>query len=225
MHVKICGITNLDDALVAIDAGADMLGFNFYAKSPRYIAPDECRSLCAAISNLKSQVTTVGLFVNAQPSFVAAVLDDCGLDLAQLHGDEPVEFIGRLWGRAYKGLRGLGQNNPAAYAAVSPGYPSLLVDSYSPTLYGGTGEIGDWSAAGAVAAQFPIILAGGLNPGNIGQAIAQVRPWGVDTASGVESAPGRKDHAKIRAFVAAAREAAESQISNLQSPVLAEIGD
>jgi phosphoribosylanthranilate isomerase len=212
MVVKICGITNLDDALAAVDAGAGMLGFNFYPKSPRCITLDACRHICEAISHLQSPVTTVGIFVNLPPGHVAAVLDECGLDMAQLHGDEPPEHLRVLWGRGFKGLRGPPAGDLHGYAVSSPGYPSLLLDTASATLYGGTGQTGDWLRARSIAARYPILLAGGLNSENVAEAVVQVRPWGVDTASGVESAPGRKDHHKLRAFVAAAREAANSQL-------------
>lgn len=203
MHIKICGLAHLDDALAAIDAGADYLGFNFYPRSPRYISPDACARI---ISNLKSPVTKVGIFVNASPALVAAVLDACGLDLAQLHGDEPPLHLALLWGRAYKGLRGACAEAAATFAPFSPAAPAMLVDAFVPGVYGGSGRVADWSAARAVAAQFPIFLAGGLTPANVADAIAQANPWGVDVASGVESAPGRKDHRKMRAFVKAALE-------------------
>ena len=205
MHIKICGLTNLDDALAAVDAGADYLGFNFYPRSPRHIAPETCAPIVAEIARRSADVITVGVFVNSPPEQVAAILAACGLDLAQLHGDEPPEHLALLWGRAYKGLRGLGQNDPCPYAAASPGYPSLLLDAYKPGLYGGAGEAGNWEEARKVAQDYPLFLAGGLTPGNVAQAIRQVGPWGVDVASGVEIAPGKKDAASVRAFVRAAQ--------------------
>jgi phosphoribosylanthranilate isomerase len=201
MHIKICGLTNLDDALAALDAGADCLGFNFYPKSPRYLPPDDCARI---ISSLRAPVTTVGVFVNEPPARVAALLDHCGLDLAQLHGDEPPEYLTLLWGRAYKAFRGAADGvGFADFARISPGAPALLMDAHVPNAFGGTGRLADWAAARALAARFPIFLAGGLAPENVAQAIAQVQPWGVDVASGVESAPGRKDQRKMRAFVKA----------------------
>lgn len=219
MHVKICGLTCLDDALAAIDAGADFLGFNFYPESPRYISPNACARILAAIGRRPSAITTVGIFVNESASLVAAILDHCGLDLAQLHGDEPPETLAALWGRAYKAVRlkrehpersgelfrrvaeGCDENDFAEFALISPGYPALLIDAHAPHAYGGTGQMADWPAARAVAAQFPIFLAGGLTPENVADAVAHVNPWGVDVASGVESAPGRKDRSKMQAFV------------------------
>jgi phosphoribosylanthranilate isomerase len=218
MHVKICGLTNVDDALAAIDAGADYLGFNFYPKSPRCITPEDCARLQSAIRHspsaaLNSQlpITTVGIFVNESPARIAALLDRCGLDLAQLHGDESPGQLAALRGRVFKAFRGAAEGaDYAAFAQISPGAPALLIDGHAPHGYGGTGRVADWSAARLVAAQFPIFLAGGLTPDNVADAVAQVRPWGVDVASGVESAPGRKDHARVRAFAQAAHRAAET---------------
>lgn len=213
MHIKICGLTCLDDALAAIDAGADFLGFNFYPKSPRYISPNACAKILSAINHRPSAITTVGIFVNESASLVAAVLDHCGLDLAQLHGDEPPEQLTALWGRAYKAFR-LRRERPdedefVTFARLSPGFPALLIDAHAHDAYGGTGQTADWPAARAVAAQFPIFLAGGLTPENVAGAVAHVNPWGVDVASGVESAPGRKDHRKMQAFAKAAKGAGE----------------
>src|SRR5689334_7626634 len=113
MHIKICGITNLDDALAAIDAGADYLGFNFYPKSQRFISPENCTDIQSAIRNQHLTITTVGIFVNEPPARIAAILNDCGLDLAQLHGDETPEDLAELKGRAYKSMRGTGIKNPS----------------------------------------------------------------------------------------------------------------
>ncbi len=221
MKIKICGLTTLDDALAAVDAGADYLGFNFYPKSPRYIAPDDCARITDVLRGhgdaRAMRPTLVGIFVNASPAAVAVLLDRCGLDLAQLHGDETPAQLMLLEGRAYKGVRDVAmkererEKELAAFAAAGPGHPALLVDAYTPDAYGGTGRAADWPAARAAARQFPIFLAGGLTPENVGDAIAQVRPWGVDVASGVESAPGRKDAEKIRAFIRAARGAQGTQ--------------
>lgn len=212
MHIKICGLTNLDDTLAAIDLGADYLGFNFYPKSPRFIEPAACAEVHAQLDRrgLLRRVTTVGIFVNRAPAEVAALLDQCGLGLAQLHGEEPPEELGVLWGRAFKALRGAPpEAELQAVARFSPGQPAILLDAHAPGAYGGTGQVGDWPAAAQAAARYPIFLAGGLTPANVAAAIAQVRPWGVDVASGVEAAPGRKDREKMRAFVAEARRAGE----------------
>ncbi|MDW8328140.1 MAG: phosphoribosylanthranilate isomerase, partial [Anaerolineales bacterium] len=150
MRVKICGITNVEDALAAIDAGADYLGFNFYPKSLRYLTPERCAEIQSAIRNHKSAIRTVGIFVNETPEHIARILDRCGLDLAQLHGEETPEMVAALKGRAFKAFRGIGERH-AEYAearlplslwergAGGEGEPpSFLIDAYSPTLYGGT---------------------------------------------------------------------------------------
>lgn len=213
IRVKICGITALEDALAAVEAGADLLGFNFYPKSPRYLTPEACVRL---VASLPAPVLKVGVFVNEPAGDVARILAECGLDLAQLHGDEPPGELQSLGGRAFKAFRGLGQQH-AEFAAAGPGAPAFLIDGYSPALYGGTGQTADWSAARAIAEQYPILLAGGLTPENVGVAIAQAQPWGVDVASGVESAPGRKEHARVHAFIQAAKQAGE-QIGKGDAP-------
>lgn len=211
-RVKICGLTTVDDALAAIDAGADMLGFNFYPESPRYIAPADCARIVSLI-HCQSLVTLVGVFVNSPLADVRVILDDCGLDLAQLHGDEPPEFVAALDGRAFKGLRPatLEQAEVEARRFARCAAPALLVDAYRPDAYGGTGQTGDWGLARALAAEYPILLAGGLTPENVAEAVAQVRPWGVDVASGVEVSPGCKDARKMAAFVRAAKAKADSR--------------
>lgn len=214
MQVKICGLTKVEDALAAIEAGADFLGFNFYPKSPRYLTPEKCADLQSAIKNRQSKIKTVGIFVNESVETVARILEQCGLDLAQLHGEETPEMVAALRGRAFKAFRGTGQRH-AEYAvarnpsSLTPKAPAFLVDAYSATLYGGTGHTADWRAAQPLAAQYSLFLAGGLTPENVADAIQQVQPWGVDVASGVESAPGVKDKAKVKLFVEKAKEAGE----------------
>jgi phosphoribosylanthranilate isomerase len=209
MIVKICGITALDDALAAIEAGADMLGFNFYPPSPRYIERTTCIRLVTAIRNRGLATTTVGVFVNTPPVEVDRILGECGLDLAQLSGDEPPSDLAVLGERAFKAIRPKEARAALASAAQyarRAASPVLLVDaSAGMGQFGGTGQIGDWEAARVVSARHLLLLAGGLRPDNVAAAIAAVRPWGVDVASGVESRPGRKDPAKMRAFVRAAR--------------------
>jgi phosphoribosylanthranilate isomerase len=232
VKVKICGLTNLADAQAALAAGADMLGFIFFPKSPRYIAPEQvreiirlldrrpppamtCHACPPAAGDRRLAVTTVGVFVDESSAAVAHILDFCGLDLAQLHGEEPPEMVaGDLHGRSYKALRprsldealDLASQYVLASSLDGAGCrPALLVDAYHPHLRGGTGETGDWSLAAALAGRYPLLLAGGLCPANVAEAVRAVRPWGVDVSSGVESAPGQKDHAAVRAFVAAAK--------------------
>ncbi|MBE2240010.1 MAG: phosphoribosylanthranilate isomerase [Caldilineaceae bacterium] len=212
--VKICGTTSLDDALVATEAGADLLGFILYPKSPRYVTP-------AAIATLVTQLRAafsnppelVGVFVNEAPATVLAVLEQTGLDLAQLHGDEPAADFRDLAGRAFKAVRPTDLAHALtlaeAFAPLSTATgPNLLLDAYHPHLYGGAGRKADWAAAAAVAQRVDrLLLAGGLTVENVADAVSSVRPWGVDVASGVEQAPGRKDHNLVRAFVAAAKAA------------------
>jgi len=204
MQVKICGIKILEDAVVALDSGADMLGYNFYPRSKRWIQPDSCRKIQDALLSQGYHFTAVGVFVNASYSEITSILDSCRIPLAQLSGDEPASLLEQLGDRAYKAIRPQSPEEAGTQAGIyalrsSP--PALLVDAYLPGEYGGTGQTGDWSLASQLAAQYPLLLAGGLTPENVTSAVEQVSPWGVDVASGVESAPGRKDPEKIRAFI------------------------
>src|SRR5262245_3480514 len=187
MHVKICGVNRLEDAWVAVDAGADYLGFNFYSKSPRLITPAECARITGELARQGAAVTTVGVFVNTPAAEVAAIMAASGLQLAQLHGDEGPVQLTPLWGRAFKAVRdpaAISDEALDALSTFSPGQPAFLVDAPAPNLYGGSGQLADWQAAARLAARYPIFLAGGLNPANVAAGIAQVRPWGVDVASG-----------------------------------------
>ena len=211
VKVKICGLTNLADAQVALEAGADFLGFILYAKSPRYIAPAQLPDLLAELK-LPSHVQSVGVFVNTPLAEIKTILDDTGLNLAQLHGDEPVEYLAELNGRAFKAVRPV-DAAAAQQATIFTGYPNerapqLMLDAYHPTAYGGTGHQTDWVMAATVAQTTPrLLLAGGLTAANVQRAIAEVAPWGVDVASGVEASPGRKDHEQVRTFIANAHRA------------------
>jgi phosphoribosylanthranilate isomerase len=221
IKIKICGIKTLDEALAAVEAGADYLGFNFYPPSPRYITPRDCARLQAGLVERGLQALAVGVFVNAPVESIARILDDCGLDLAQLSGAEPAGDLEALVGRAFKGIRPADQ---AAAQAEAGRYarrelsPALLVDAYHPGLYGGAGQAGDWALARFLADRYPILLAGGLNPENVALALDRVQPWGVDVASGVESAPGRKDPHKIAAFTRAVREYERKEMINAEDP-------
>lgn len=207
--VKICGLTTLEDALAALEAGADMLGFNFYPQSPRFITPEACARIVRSLPKDVRPRTLVGVFVNASADQIAATLETCGLHLAQLSGNEPPETLRALGDRAFKALR---PTNRAALEQALLQYPACplppayLLDACVKDRYGGTGAMADWSLARVVARWAPILLAGGLKPENVAAAVQQVRPWGVDVASGVESAPGRKDPQKMLAFVQAARQ-------------------
>ena len=204
MKVKICGITTLDDALTAIDAGADMLGYNFYPPSKRYLTPKTCADIQAELLNRGMTVPTVGVFVNVPYEVIITILDDCDLDKAQLSGDEAPSLLEKFDKRAFKGIRPTSLEAAQADVRqfVRPGPPpALLVDAYRLGEYGGTGQTGDWAVAQSLAARVPILLAGGLRPDNVAQATSQVQPWGVDVASGVERASGVKDKAKMKRFI------------------------
>ena len=200
MKVKICGITSLDDALLAAQAGADALGFVFFEKSPRYVTPEKAASIIAGIPPF---VQVVGLFVNAPLDFVNRTADGCGLDIIQLHGEESPDYCRLTCRRVMKAFRVQGADSlvPMADYQVA-GY---LLDAYSPNSYGGTGERFDWELAVAAKGRGPIILAGGLNADNVASAVARVAPYAVDVSSGVESSPGRKDPEKVRRFIREAR--------------------
>ncbi len=223
VKVKICGLTNLADVQAAVAAGADLLGFIFFLQSLRYVTPEKVRGILSAVEPQRVGVVTVGVFVNESTEIVAQTLDFCGLDVAQLHGEEPPEQLGlhedipsSLRGRAYKALR---PRSPEEALALTISYalppplreegrlPALLLDAYHPHLRGGTGRTGDWGLAVSLADQYPLLLAGGLSPDNVAEAVRTVRPWGVDASSGVESVPGQKDHAALRTFIAAAKAA------------------
>ena len=187
--VKICGITNRQDALAAIDGGAAALGFNFYPASPRYVATDEA---AAIIAGLPAQVWKVGVFVDESPASVLRTAQDVGLDIAQLHGNEsPAGYPQGI--RVWKAIRVL----PETSQPASPtGVEAVLWDGPA------SGETFDWARVPPGIDK--LILAGGLDAGNVRQAIEQVRPWGVDACSRLESSPGRKDHFKMAAFLKAA---------------------
>ena len=213
-RIKICGITNVDDARAVVEAGADALGLNFYPKSPRYVERDQARAIVDA---LPKDVVKVGLFVNADADDVRRTFDDLGLDLIQLHGDEPPSFLGQLGDRPVmrafrldrRGLEPVGEYLEDCRRLGCP--PRLvLVDAHVKGLYGGSGKTADWHALKDYPLDIlfpPLVLAGGLVPGNVAEAIRTARPTAVDTASGVESSPGRKDRALVEAFVAEARAA------------------
>ena len=209
--VKICGITNLDDAMCAAEAGTDMLGFIFYPRSPRYVTPERVREIVKGIRDSRLAILTVGVFVNELPSHILSTLSFTGIDYAQLSGDESAEHLRALAGQAYKAVRSLGaakalmaDRHPVAISGDRP-LPDLLLDADHATLYGGSGVRADESLAAALARECRLLLAGGLKADNVAEAIQRVHPWGVDVASGVEASPGKKDHSKVLAFIQAAR--------------------
>lgn len=208
MKIKICGITSSEDAIAAIEAGCDILGFNFYTGSPRYVTPGACTAIRNALEQRNVRCIYLGVFVNCPSRQINAILDFCGLDKAQLAGDEPARQLQELEGRGFKSLRPSDRATAlevAARYAQPHSEPSLLIDAHHPTLYGGSGQTGDWTIARQLATRYPLLLAGGLTPKNVALAVERVRPWGVDVASGVEIAPGKKDPEKMLAFVQAAR--------------------
>ena len=197
--VKICGIKTIADALAAMEVGADLLGFNFYPKSPRYIDVGTCRDIMAVMRKY-GHITYVGVFVNATAAEIRAAMETCGLALAQLHGDEPSEMVQSFDGKAFKAFRGIPES---IHGFAREEAPAFLVDASVKGTYGGTGVTADWRGAAELARHYPILLAGGLTPENVAEAVRRVQPWGVDVASGVESVPGSKDPARMKAFVKA----------------------
>lgn len=196
-RVKICGITRLEDALAAAAAGADALGFVFYDPSPRNITPEAAATI---LRKLPAYVTTVGLFVDAEPAFIEQVLKTVPLDLLQFHGDEPETDCIR-YGKPYtKAIRMRDHIDLAQMARTYHSSRGLLLDTFVAGKAGGTGETFDWSRIPHNLPK-PVILAGGLNPQNVSQAIAHVKPWAVDVSGGVERAKGIKDIQLITAFM------------------------
>jgi phosphoribosylanthranilate isomerase len=199
--VKICGITRLDDALAAVRLGADALGFNFWPRSKRYLPPGEARAI---VRRLPSFVTAVGVFVDPTREEVLRAADQSGIAVAQLHGDEPPELCASLPLPVLKAIRVAGAHALSALASYE--VQGFLLDT--PTVgYGGSGQTFDWELAAEVARELPIVLAGGLGPENVAEAVRIVHPWAVDVASGVERAPGVKDPERMRLFIDRAKEA------------------
>ena len=208
MVVKICGITNLDDALFAADAGADMLGFIFYPPSPRSIGVADARDIARAMHARRTRPQLIGVFVDESAAHMQRVLDDAMLDAAQLSGNETEDVLRAMRGRAYKVVRRAEQADAFAAPAQADDIPQLLLEADHPTLYGGTGQRADDALAAQLARRWRILLAGGLTPDNVAAAVRAAQPWGVDVASGVEASKGRKNHAAVRAFITAAKAAA-----------------
>jgi phosphoribosylanthranilate isomerase len=221
--VKICGIITLEDALAAAAAGADMLGLNFYKKSPRYVAPDEAMVL---VGKLRAELGAaspllVGLFVNEIVGRISITMEQVGFSVVQLSGDESVELLKELHGTGFKAIRPRNIAEAlddltyfAPGAPTNERLPSLLVDAYHPSLYGGSGRQASTDVALALRDRTPrMMLAGGLTPENVGEIVAVVKPWAVDVASGVEveGQPGKKDAGKMRAFVEAAKQSASQE--------------
>ena len=210
--IKICGIKTVTDALAAIHAGADYLGFNFYPKSARFIEKESCAEITSVLKKDYPRIKLVGVFVNSPVEDVNDILETCSLDLAQLHGDETPEMVKAFNGKAFKAIRLSSETSVYPFlksvsesvhpfAKQSVDNPAFLVDAAVKGLYGGSGVTADWSAAAELAKKYPLLLAGGLTAENVAEAVGRVKPWGVDVASGVESAPGEKDAGKMVEFV------------------------
>ena len=205
--VKICGITNVEDALAAVDAGADALGFNFYPRSPRYISPANAREI---IDQLPESVLTVGVFVNEEIQSVSRILTQARLSAVQLHGDESPEYCRELAGKYV--IKAFGAGNKFDWSAVDRyDVQAIMLDTKDDLLRGGTGRVFDWTIAqranGSAANRSTpkLFLAGGLSPENVAEAIATVQPYAVDACSSLEQTPGKKNHQRLRAFVNAVR--------------------
>ena len=206
-YVKICGITNLEDALLSDSSGADALGFNFYRQSPRFIEPF---TAAAIIEQLSEKVVKVGVFVNESIEGILDTASACRIDAIQLHGNEGPEFVSELRGRTkamiIKAVRIASASDLLQFNGLNS--DAVLVDVYDPHMYGGTGKIADWDAAAELRQLVErLYLAGGLGPDNVADAIRKVRPYAVDAASGLESEKGKKDPDKVVAFITNARNA------------------
>lgn len=201
VFVKICGITSVADAEAAAAAGADAIGFMFYEPSPRFVDFETARLIS---ESLPVAVARVGVFVNPAADFVHRAVRVCGLTMLQFHGEEPPEFCAAFSRKTIKAFRVRDRESLNACAAYATDL--WLLDAFTPGSHGGTGARFDWDIAlAAHRLGHPFLLAGGLTPENVGSAVGRVQPFGVDVSSGVESAPGRKDHGKMREFIRAAR--------------------
>lgn len=196
MIVKICGITRPEDAVAAVELGAQALGFIFWPESPRFIDPHRARRI---VAGLPPFVTTVGVFVNQSAPHVNAVANVAGMSAVQLHGDETPAAIAEVNRPVLKALA-IGPAFVPESLDAWPAHAMILLDVHDPAARGGTGRTIDWQQAAAAARRRRVVLAGGLTPENVGGAIDAVRPFGIDVSSGVESRPGIKDHARLRAL-------------------------
>jgi len=200
IKVKICGTTSLKDAFLAVESGADAIGFIFYKMSPRNISQKEAKEI---ILQLPPFIETVGVFVNETSDKINRIAEQCKLNSIQLHGEESPALCRRVKRKVIKAFRV--KNADSLKSIASYKVSGFLLDSYNDGSKGGTGQVFDWNLALRVKKQGPVILAGGLNPYNVFTAIHRVKPYGVDVCSGVENSPGIKDHEKIRAFIKSVR--------------------
>ena len=202
--IKICGITNPIDALQAVDAGADALGFVFSKKSPRQVSHTVVKSI---VANLPPFVLSVGIFVNEDATVVRDIMDECGLALAQIHGDETADYCESLGRPVIRGIRLRDRSTLLAMAEYKgrARVRGFVLDAFSTDAYGGTGKMANWALASEITQSLSCLLAGGLNQANVQEAIQKVQPYGVDVSSGVETFPGKKNPAKIQAFIQAVK--------------------
>jgi phosphoribosylanthranilate isomerase len=200
VKIKVCGMTSLEDTLLAVEAGADAVGFIFYKKSPRCVAMKTVRDI---IGQLPPFVETVGVFVDEAEDKVNRTAEFCGLDVVQLHGSESASYCKKIRGKVIKAVRVKDADSLKGLDRFP--VKGFLLDTFSEQQHGGTGRTFDWNLVHRAKKFGPVILAGGLGPRNVREAIRRVRPYGVDACSGVECAPGRKDPEKIKAFIKAVR--------------------
>ncbi len=204
MEIKICGITNAEDAIAAVECGADALGFIFHPPSSRYVSPEKARAIIEGMPS--GRICKVGVFVNVSPARINEIVSYCGLDIIQLHGDEGPGFC-----RCFPASMLIKAVSPqtAEDLELIKNYDvrAIVIDTRDRGLYGGTGKICDWEMAAAIAREKPLILSGGLGPENLEEAIKRVAPSAVDINSGIEIEPGKKDHAKMRKAVEIAKKA------------------
>ena len=201
VKVKVCGTTRLKDALLAVECGADAIGFIFYKKSPRAVTVTTAKAICA---KLPPFVNRVGVFVNETAEKINRIAERCGLDAVQLHGDESPALCKKIKCRVIKAVR---VKDAASLKSLSRyEVDGFLLDTYKEDQWGGTGKVFDWELATRANKYGPVIIAGGLNPRNVKAAIQKVQPYGVDVSSGVEQAPGKKDPKKVKSFLKAVRQ-------------------
>ena len=200
-QVKICGITNSDDARVAVEAGADMIGFIFYPPSRRYVTPEQAQAI---VASLPPALPAVGVFVNEDAETISRIVRTTGVQWVQLHGDESPELCRQLPWRVIKTFRFTAQMRPEIMRHYA--VDALLIEGFHDSLYGGGGAQADWQQVAALHTYGRIMLAGGLTPENVHEAVRTARPYAVDVCSGVEATPGKKDWHKVRTFIARAKE-------------------
>jgi phosphoribosylanthranilate isomerase len=202
VFLKICGITRLVDAKIAIDAGATALGFVLWPRSPRFVSD---RQVAEIVTALPASLVTVGVFVNQPPEEIAMTMERTGLTTVQLHGDEKVDYLTKLRRPSWNVWKSVTLDRADAVFGTWPAETTFLVDAADPIRRGGTGQAVDWAKAADLASRRNVVLAGGLTPENVAEAIERVRPYGVDVSSGVEDAPGLKNATKVIRFLHSAR--------------------